>query len=104
MKISEIVARFSANGHPVRHTTRDSSHPQLGSYSGNLTVTQSFDGALAEVDNEPTVILVGTNGIALQWGTDTDPEEVRSGVEYVREVARKRGRTLLNIPPFLSPS
>ena len=34
-------------------------------------------------DDEPTVILVGKNGIALQW-LDPDPEDVRSGEETVR--------------------
>lgn len=66
---------------------------QLGSYSGNLTVTLSFDGAVADAgDDEPTVILVGKNGIALQW-LDPDPEDVRSGAEKVREVPRQRAQT-----------
>ena len=44
----------------------------------------SYDGAVADAgDDEPTVILVGKNGIALQW-LDPDPEDVRSGEETVR--------------------
>ena len=47
-------------------------------------MTLSFDGAVADAgDHEPTVILVGKNGIALQW-LDPDPEDVRSGEETVR--------------------
>ena len=101
-RVSTFVIVYSVQRHEQGNFIQIP-RPQLGSYSGNLTVTQSFDGALAEVDNEPTVILVGTNGIALQW-LDPDPgEEVRSGgVEYVREVSRNCGRTLLNTPPFLS--
>ena len=56
----------------------------------------SYDGAVADAgDDEPTVILVGKNGIALQW-LDPDPEDVRSGEETVREVPRQRPNTFRN--------
>ena len=71
--------------------------PQLGSYSGNLTVSLSFDGAVANAgDDEPTVILVGKNGIALQW-LDPDPEDVTSGAEKVREVPRQPPQTFRSL-------
>ena len=46
-------------------------------------------------DDEPTVILVGKNGIALQW-LDPDPEDVRSGEETVRGSATAH----LHFPKF----